>query len=213
MPQENGSGGPRGGRGPGGAPGQGPRRDGPGGFSFGDREGGRGGGGRGRGRDRSEGPVGPAQRIIADLSVLEKALGKSDLSAEKQPLESIVRSLRALRAKSLDDLDLNVRGRLITTLLRVQRQTKPPAPEATPAAEAGPAPAATEAPAEAAPAEGQASPAASGEGAEAAAGGAPAAPAVDPAKEKFQAYTDVLYLVGRAGGPREIRSAPRRPSD
>ena len=196
----------------GGGPGQGPRRDGPGGGfggrdgGFGGRDGGRGRGdgpGRGRGRDRAEGPVGPGQRVIADLSTLEKALGKSDFAAEKSPLEAIVRSLRTMRVKSLEELDLNVRGRLITTLLRVQRQTRPPE-----AGEPGTARGRSggrcrghagsrggrrwrgrsgEAPAEgaeaAAPAEGAAT---------------PAAPAADPAKEKFQAYVDVMFLVGRA---------------
>lgn len=62
--------------------------------------------------------------------MLEKALSKNDFSAEKGPLEAIVRSLRPMNLKSLDDLDLNTRGRLITTLLRVQRQPKPALPEA-----------------------------------------------------------------------------------
>ena len=74
--------------------------------------------------------MGPGQRVIAELSTLEKALGKGDLAAQKQPLDTIVRSLRALRVKSLDELELNVKGRLMTTLLRVQRQTKPAQPEA-----------------------------------------------------------------------------------
>ena len=142
--------------------------------------------------------MGPGQRIIAELSSLEKALGKSDLVGEKQPLEAIVRSLRSLRVKSLDELELNVKGRLMTTLLRVQRQTKPSSPEApAPAESAAEAPAAQEAPSAAA--EGAETP--PSEGAETPAAGetpAPAAPAVDPAKEKFQAYGDVLLLVGRA---------------
>ncbi len=122
-----------------------------------------------------------------------------------------------MRLKSLDDLDLNTRGRLITTLLRVQRQPKPPAPEAAAAPAEGAAPA--EAPAEAAapveaaaPAEGEAAAPAEGEGAAPVEGAAPAeaaapaAPAVDPAKEKFDAWTDVMFLVGqawRAAGDRE----------
>ncbi|ATB32427.1 CLH domain-containing protein [Melittangium boletus] len=139
--------------------------------------------------------MGPGQRIIAELSGLEKALGKGDLVGEKQPLEAIVRSLRSLRVKSLDELELNVKGRLMTTLLRVQRQTKPAQPEAP--SEAAPSAAAEGAEAPAA----QEAPPAAAEGAEAPAASeapAPAAPAVDPAKEKFQAYGDVLYLVGRA---------------
>ena len=126
-------------------------------------------------------------------------------------MQAIVRSLRPMRLKSLEDLDLNTRGRLITTLLRVQRQPKPPAPEvsAAPAEAVAPAEAPVEA---AAPAEGDAS--APAEGAAAAGGAAPsegtaseaAAPAVDPAKEKFDAWTDVMFLVGqawRAAGDRE----------
>jgi tetratricopeptide (TPR) repeat protein len=52
-----------------------------------------------------------------------------------------------MRLKSLEDLDLNTRGRLITSLLRVQRQPRPPQPEgwnppwAAPAMPAAPAPA------------------------------------------------------------------------
>jgi tetratricopeptide (TPR) repeat protein len=165
--------------------------------------------------------VGPGQRVIVELSTLEKALSKTDFSAEKGPLQAIVRALRPMRLKSLEDLDLNTRGRLITTLLRVQRQPKPPAPEASAApaegaapAEAAPAeaaPAEAAAPAEgatpdegAAPAEGSAAPA------EGAAPAAPAAPAGDPAKEKFDAWTDVMFLVGqawRAAGDRERAEA------
>ncbi|MFY0524028.1 hypothetical protein ACN28I_12945 [Archangium gephyra] len=145
------------------------------------------------------------------MSTLEKALGKSDFAAQKSPLESIVRSLRTMRVKSLEELDLNVRGRLITTLLRVQRQTRPPeagAAEATPdaGAEVPQAPAEVTA-AEGAPAEG-AEAAAPAEGA--ATPAAPAAPAADPVKEKFQAYVDVMYLVGRAwraAGDQERASA------
>ncbi len=136
--------------------------------------------------------------------------------AEKGPLQAIVRSLRPMRLKSLDDLDLNTRGRLITTLLRVQRQPKPPAPEASAApAEGAAAPAEAAAPVEApaeaaAPAEGEAAAPAEGEapveGAAPAEAAAPAAPGVDLAKEKFDAWTDVMFLVGqawRAAGDRE----------
>ncbi|MDC0709020.1 DEAD/DEAH box helicase [Stigmatella sp. ncwal1] len=132
-----------------------------------------------------------------------------------------------MRVKSLEDLDLNTRGRLITTLLRVQRQPKPPAPEA--AAEGGPpaaseaaAPAAEEAapaaetpPAEAAasaeaPAAAEGTAPAAAEGTAPAAEGAPAAPAVDPAREKHTAYLNVMFLVGqvwRAAGDRERAEA------
>ncbi|AKQ65107.1 Transcription termination factor Rho [Myxococcus hansupus] len=142
--------------------------------------------------------MGPGQRVISELSILEKALSKTDFGAEKGPLQAIVRSLRPMRLKSLDDLDLNTRGRLITTLLRVQRQPKPAAPEAGSAEAAAPAeapaPAEVETPAEApAAAEGEAA-----APAEAAAPTEAAAPAVDPAREKFEAWTDVLFLVGQA---------------
>ncbi|NTX56141.1 DEAD/DEAH box helicase [Myxococcus sp. CA039A] len=152
--------------------------------------------------------MGPGQRVISELSVLEKALSKTDFLAEKGPLQAIVRSLRPMRLKSLEDLDLNTRGRLITTMLRVQRQPKPAAPDASAPAEASAPVEATEAPAEAAaPAEGAEGAVAEGEtGAAPAEAAAPAAPAVDPAKEKFDAWTDVLFLVGqvwRAAGDRE----------
>lgn len=141
--------------------------------------------------------MGPGQRVIAELSVLEKALSKNDFAAEKGPLEAIVRSLRPMNLKSLDDLDLNTRGRLITTLLRVQRQPKPALPEAGAEGAAPEAAASTEAaPSEAPAAEGAAegaTPAEGGTPAEA----APAAPAVDPAKEKHAAWVDVMALVGR----------------
>lgn len=175
--------------------------------------------------------MGPGQRVIADLSVLEKALSKTDFAAEKAPLESIIRSLRPMHLKSLEDLDLNTRGRLITSLLRVQRQPKPAQPEgwsppwATPAAPAAPAAAGEAGPAtvdtgavsastmtppgvtDTGISEG--SPTVTQEQAAAEAGAAPAeaeAPAVDPGREKFVAYSDVMLLVGRvwrAAGDRE----------
>ncbi|AGC46626.1 hypothetical protein MYSTI_05347 [Myxococcus stipitatus DSM 14675] len=151
--------------------------------------------------------MGPGQRVISELSVLEKALSKTDFGAEKGPLQAIVRSLRPMRLKSLEDLDLNTRGRLITTMLRVQRQPKPAAPEA-PAAEASTAPVeAPEAPAEAAPSEGAEAAAPAAEGA---APAEAAAPAVDSAKEKFDAWTDVMFLVGqvwRAAGDKDRSEA------
>ncbi|WP_169829901.1 DEAD/DEAH box helicase [Corallococcus exiguus] len=149
--------------------------------------------------------MGPGQRVIAELSVLEKALSKNDFTAEKGPLEAIVRSLRTMNLKSLEDLDLNTRGRLITTLLRVQRQSKPALPEAGAEAAAPEAGATTEAAPTEAPAAEAAAPAEgaeSTEGAESAEGSAPAEaapskPAVDPAKEKFDGWVDVMSLVGR----------------
>lgn len=69
--------------------------------------------------------------MVPELSVLEKALAKGDFAAEIQPLDSVVKVLRQARARSLQDLDMDTRGRLITTLSRVARQTKPaPDPEA-----------------------------------------------------------------------------------
>lgn len=88
------------------------------------------GGGRGGkfGRDRDGGGAG--YRVIADLSTLEKALGKSDLPGEKSALESILKALLPQRLSSLSQLDLNTRGKLLTSLLRVQRQPRPPPSEA-----------------------------------------------------------------------------------
>ena len=201
--------------------------------------------------------MGPGQRVIAELSALEKALGKNDLPAQKQPLEAIVRSLRSMRLKSLDDLELNVKGRLMTSLLRVQRQPRPPMPEGFVPAGAQP-PAAPAAAGEAGSALGntgvvaqstltppgtggnipgesnvgisEGSPTATQEQAQAAAGqkgegpaggeamstatpatgegpgiseGSPTATqeqaqAADPAREKYAAWLDVMFLVGRA---------------
>jgi tetratricopeptide (TPR) repeat protein len=77
------------------------------------------------------------------LSALEKALGKGDFPAQIQPLDAVVRALRQARVRSLQDVDLDTRGRLITTLSRVSRQTRPvaePEPPAAPEASAGPDP-------------------------------------------------------------------------
>ena len=130
MPADNGRSGPPGagfgagsrfpGAGGGGRPGGGGGSGGrPGG---GGRDGGRGGGER---RER-EGGSGPGYRVVSELSTLEKALTKVDFQAQRGSLDQILKSLRPLRLKSLDDLDLNTRGKLITTLLRVQRQPRPP---------------------------------------------------------------------------------------
>ena len=148
------------GRGAGPGAGRGPGR---GGGRGGDRDGrdGRRGGGRGKGGDRREGG-GAAYRVINELGGLEKALGKADLDGQRASLEQIFGALRPLRLRSLDGLELNARGRLITTLFRVVRQPKPAASASPAAAEAAPvaeaaAPAGDAAPAEAvAPAEGAA---------------------------------------------------------
>ncbi|MFZ5440054.1 MAG: DEAD/DEAH box helicase, partial [Myxococcota bacterium] len=107
-------------------PGQNGRGD-RGGFSFGDKEGGRGRGDRdgrgGRGgRDRRDGPGGgAAYRVVNELSALEKALTKTDFAAMKEPLSAVLRALKPMRLQSIENLDLNTRGRLITSLMRVQR--------------------------------------------------------------------------------------------
>jgi tetratricopeptide (TPR) repeat protein len=79
--------------------------------------------------------------VVPELSALEKALAKGDFAAEIQPLDGVVKALRLARARSLQDLDMDTRGRLITTLSRVARQTKPaPDPESTAPLEASAAP-------------------------------------------------------------------------
>ena len=84
-------------------------------------------------RDRDAGGGSSAARVVPELSVLEKALARADLAAQVQPLDSVVKALRQARARSLQDLDMDTRGRLITTLSRVARQTRPAdAPDAAP---------------------------------------------------------------------------------
>jgi tetratricopeptide (TPR) repeat protein len=203
VPNETGKGGP-------GRPG--------GGFEFGNPRGndrgGRGdrdGRGGGRGRDRGEGSGG-AFKVVTELSVLEKAFSKGELSAQRHSLESILKSLRPLRLKSLEQLDFTARGRLLTTLLRVTRQPKPAAPEAPAgdaapteqAAEAAPSAEASEQAAEAAPTEAppseEAAPveATSGEAAPVEASAeAPAAPKAAPVEDKAKTWSDVMFLIGR----------------
>ncbi len=119
-------------------PGRGPR---------GGAERGRDGRPGGKGRRDEHAPTGGGHRVVVELSNLEKALGKGDFEGQLRPLDEVVRQLRTLRVRALAELEANARGRLITTLLRVSRQAKPPAetvpvapgPEATaPAAEAPP---------------------------------------------------------------------------
>ncbi len=170
--------------------------------------------------------------MVHELSAIEKALGKNDFASQKKPLEEIVRALRPLRLKSIAELDIATRGRLITTLLRVTRQPKPAAAEAppaeAPAAEATQVEATEAAQAEAAPAEvapetqeAQAAEAAPAEAAPADALNTGTVPVGDspqqespqqespqaPAKEeKVEAYQDVMFLVGsvwRAVGDKE----------
>ncbi len=214
-----------------GGPGAGAGRGGFGDARRGGGPGGRGGGreGRGGGRDRKDrreggGERGGAYRIPGELSALEKALSTGDFAKQRAPLDELVKILRPLHLKSVEELDLGTRGKLITTLSRVARQPKPPgAPDApaeaapaegasasespaaeAPAAEAA-AEAAPEAPAEAAPeAAVEAAPEAAAEPAPAEAAAAPAegeakapeAPKKSPEQEKAEGYADVMYRVG-----------------
>lgn len=172
--------GPGGGRGPGG-PG------GPGGGRGGGRDGGGRGGrdGKGRGRDgkggrgRDEG--GGGYRVVNELSSVEKALTTKDYGAQKEPLESVLKAVRSMHVSSIDKLDPNTRGKLITTIFRVVRQPKPAGADA-PAAEDKPASAVEAAPAAEAPAaEVAAAPAAEAtEPTPAPAEAAPAAEATEP---------------------------------
>jgi len=159
---------------------------------------------------------------VPELSTLEKALARTDFAAELAPLDGVVRALRQARARSLQDLDMDTRGRLITTLSRVARQTKPapdsepaPAPEAAAvpagaaeeaapvAAEASPEPGAAEPSEGTPPPEGTetvAAPAAQPDAASTTEGAGPAAPeAAGPAAmSPARAYAEVLFRVGLA---------------
>lgn len=165
------------------------------GFSFDDREGGRGQG-RGRGparpggrggRDRRDGPGdgAAAYRIVNELSALEKALTKSDFVAMKEPLNAVLRAVRPLRLKSLEQLDLGIRGKLITSLMRAQRLSKPSVSEGAGAsAPTEPTPTQEGASAEAPPA---------AEGGTTAEAAAPTPPAVDP---RLEAWRENQFTVG-----------------
>ncbi len=160
--------------------------------------------------------------MLQDLGAVEKALTAKDFAEQKSPLEAILRALRPLKLKSIEDLDLNTRGRMITTLARVARQSKPEAAEA-PAAETAPSaegvPAETAAPSEApveaaavveastpetvpavavaaAPVEGEAAPAVVENAEPVAAEAAPSKPESAPVDPKLRAYQDVMHLVG-----------------
>ncbi|HUM11198.1 MAG TPA: DEAD/DEAH box helicase [Myxococcaceae bacterium] len=155
--------------------------------------------------------------MVPELSVLEKALARGDFAAQIQPLDSVVKALRQARARSLQDLDMDTRGRLITTLSRVARQARPaPDPEApaAPEASAGPVtvpgeaeqaaattvppePVAEEAAMADAGAESAPAPAAPAEASSGASEGTPSttpAAVVTPAR----AYAEVLFRVGLA---------------
>ncbi|MFN0062608.1 MAG: DEAD/DEAH box helicase [Myxococcaceae bacterium] len=105
----------------------------------GDRRGGE------RGKQGSGARGGAAQRLVTELSAVEKALSKGDFAGQHTALEQVVSSLRSLRVGGLTQLDPEARGRLITTLSRVARQPKPAA--AVVPAEAPAAPQASAAPA------------------------------------------------------------------
>src|SRR4051812_19917422 len=92
-----------------------------GGGRGGDRGGGGGRGGRGDRGARS----GVSQRLVTELSALEKALSKTDYAAQQSALEQVIGSLRSMRVGGLAQMDTEARGRLITTLSRVARQPKP----------------------------------------------------------------------------------------
>jgi tetratricopeptide (TPR) repeat protein len=78
--------------------------------------------------------------VVTELAPLERALTTADFAKQREPLESILKALKPLKLSSIEQLDMNTRGRLLTTLLRVQRQSKPPpAPAPAPAAEGAPA--------------------------------------------------------------------------
>jgi tetratricopeptide (TPR) repeat protein len=162
------------------AKGAGPQGRGGGGFSFDDREGGRGRGRGGRDGDRGDRRGGKGggngYRVVNELSALEKALTKGDFAGQKHSLDEIVKAVKGLRLKSLNDLDMGSRGKLLTSLMRVMRQPKKDAVVEAPAE----APAAEAAPAEA-PAEGSAP-------APVAVEQKPAAPAV--------AWNDVIFTTG-----------------
>lgn len=159
--------------------------------------------------------------MTQEVSHLEKAMTQKNLDAQRSSLESIAKALRPLHLKSIDQLDFTARGRLLTTLLRVQRQPKPAVPEA-PAAEAPPAdaPAAEAAPAEA-PAPDASTDAAPAEAAADAppAEAKPAEPAAPPPPNPLKQWQDIQFAVGqvwRAVGDNEraqvaFESAGRSP--
>jgi tetratricopeptide (TPR) repeat protein len=193
---------------------KGPGQGGPGqrggGFSFGDDRGGGGGRGGDRdgrrgggGRDKREGGGGASYRVINELSAVEKALTKADFAAMKQPLSEVLKALRSLRLQSLSHLDLNARGKLITSLMRVMRLPRPKDAEPVEAApvEAAPveAPPVEAAPVESASVEGVTADAAPAESAPTDAAAAPAAPpAVAPpaVADPAQQWRDTQFTIG-----------------
>ena len=166
------------------------------------------GAGRGRGRperrdfskDRRD-PETAAFRVLSELGALEKAFSLRDFAKQKASLEEILKALKPLRLRSIDELDFNTRGRLITTLLRVSRQRAPPAPSPpAPAQEPAAPTAAAEqptpapAPVEAAPADGASldqSPAPQVEAAP-----QPEKPAAATVDEKAAVFADMMFALG-----------------
>jgi tetratricopeptide (TPR) repeat protein len=179
----------------------GPQGRGGGGFSFDDKD----GRGKGRGRDGDRGDKrggkggGAAYRVVNELSALEKALTKGDYSGQKHSLDEIVKGVKGLRLKSLNDMDLGSRGKLLTSLMRVTRQPKKAVPEATPA-DAAPEPSADiagEAPGDAVPVEAQATTAESSGSHEAPATVAPEQASVEVSKTtQGTTWNDVIFTTG-----------------
>lgn len=172
------------------AKGAGPGGRGGGGFSFDDRE----GRGKGRGRDGERGGDrrggkggGASYRVVNELSALEKALTRGDYAGQKHSLDEIVKAVKGLRLKSLNDMDLGARGKVLTSLMRVMRQPKKDAP-APAATEAGAAPDAASPDAGSPEAGGAAPEGAPAEASAAAAPSKPAAPSIG--------WADVIFTTG-----------------
>ncbi|WP_373047073.1 hypothetical protein [Vulgatibacter sp.] len=120
-----GFGGGAGGRGPGGPGGfggrGGPGGPGRGGFGRDDR------GGRGGRRGEDRGPVGFEGAALEFARTIDKPLLAADYEAQLAPLEKLATQARKGGGKnrSIDELPHDSRGKLLTALLRVMRQTKP----------------------------------------------------------------------------------------
>lgn len=152
-------------------------------------------------KDRRD-PETAAFRVRSELGTLEKAYSQKDFAKQKASLEEILKALKPLRLRSIDELDFNTRGRLITTLLRVGRQTAPPespAPVAAAAQEPAASTAADEASAEPASAEGAPTDEASPDqppAAQAEAAPQQEEPAAPPVDEKATAFAEMMFALG-----------------
>lgn len=122
------------GRGPGGAGGPGGGRGGFGGPGGGGRGGFGGPGGRdrdrggfgGRGRREDRGPVGFEGAALEFARAIDKPLLAGDYEAQLAPLEKLAGAARrGGKGHTIDELPHDPRGKLLTALLRVMRQTKP----------------------------------------------------------------------------------------